>query len=152
MKTLLVVAVATLAAAVGEALIARGMKQMGDVSAHGLMGLLQGLAMFAQPLVILGILFTFVFFVLFSYALSWSDLSYVQPLTALSFVFGVLIAKYYLKEDISLWRWVGVAVIVAGVVLVTRDPKELTARLDLPQLDSADAAAGAHPQGPALEE
>ena len=126
MKTVLVVAFATLMAAVGEAFIARGMKQMGDVSASGARGWLSGLAMFAQPQVVLGILFTIVFFVLFSYALSWADMSYVQPLTALSFVFGLLIAKFFLKEEVSAWRWIGVAVIVLGVLLVTRDPKELT--------------------------
>lgn len=126
MKTVLVLVLATLSAAVGEALIAHGMKQMGDVSALGLRNLWRGLALFANPHVILGIGFTSVFFVLFSFALSWSDLSYAQPLTALSFVFGVLIAKYFLQEEVSAWRWTGVAVIVLGVVLVTLDAKELT--------------------------
>jgi drug/metabolite transporter (DMT)-like permease len=123
MKTILVVAFAALCAAVGEALIAVGMKQMGDASA---LGFRQALLMFLNPKVILGVGFTIVFFALFSWSLSWADLSYVQPLTALSFVFGVLIARYALGESVSWWRWVGVVVIIAGVTLVSLDPRQLT--------------------------
>ncbi|MBI4386173.1 MAG: DMT family transporter [Elusimicrobia bacterium] len=126
MKTVLVLILATLAAAVGEAFIARGMKQMGDVSLLGIKGLWKSVGMFTHPLVLLGIAFTILFFVLFTWALSWSDLSFAQPLTALSFVFGTLIAKYFLNEDVSFWRWLGVLVIVFGVFLITRDPKQLT--------------------------
>lgn len=127
MKTVLVLA--TLAAAVGEALIAHGMKHFGDIPLFGAnaKGLGKALMTFAHPMVLLGVAFTIVFFVLFSFSLSWADLSFVQPLTALSFVFGTLIAKYWLHEQVSVWRWVGVAVIVLGVVLVARDPRQLTA-------------------------
>jgi drug/metabolite transporter (DMT)-like permease len=126
MKTILVVAFAALCAALGEALIAVGMKQMGDASALGLAQWRQALLMFLNPKVLLGVGFTIVFFALFSWSLSWADLSYVQPLTALSFVFGVLIARYALGEAVSWWRWVGVIVIIAGVTLVSLDPRQLT--------------------------
>ena len=123
MKTVMIIAVATLCAAVGEAFIAKGMKEMGDVS---VMGFCKSLPHFANPWVIAGVVLTTVFFVLFSWSLSWADLSFVQPLTALSFVFGVLIARFWLGETISGWRWVGIAVIIAGVTLVSHDPRQLT--------------------------
>ena len=124
MKTVAVISFAALCAAVGEAFIAKGMKQMGDASA---LGLWKSLPHFANPWVIAGVVLTAVFFVFFSWSLSWADLSFVQPLTALSFVFGVLIARWWLGETVSWWRWVGVAVIIAGVTLVSYDPSPLTA-------------------------
>ena len=123
MKTVLIIAFAALCAAVGEAFIAKGMKQMGDAS---LLGFWKSIPHFANPWVIAGVVLTTVFFVLFSWSLSWADLSYVQPLTALSFVFGVLIARVWLGETVTWWRWVGVVVIIAGVTLVSYDPKQLT--------------------------
>lgn len=123
MKTVVIIAIATLCAAVGEAFIAKGMKQMGDAS---MLGFWKSIPHFANAWVIAGVVLTTVFFVLFSWSLSWADLSYVQPLTALSFVFGVLIARLWLGETVSWWRWVGVAVVVVGVALVAYDPKQLT--------------------------
>lgn len=126
MKTVLVVSVAALAAAVGEALISLGMRRMGDASAWGLANWDKVLLMFLHPLVLLGVAFTIIFFVLFSWSLSWADMSFVQPLTALSFVFGLLIARFWLGEAVSWWRWVGVLVIIAGVTLVSLDPRPFT--------------------------
>lgn len=123
MKTVVIIVIATLCAAVGEAFIAKGMKQMGDAS---MLGFWKSIPHFANPWVIAGVVLTTVFFVLFSWSLSWADLSYVQPLTALSFVFGVLIARLWLGETVHWWRWLGVAVIIVGVSLVAYDPKPLT--------------------------
>jgi len=123
MKTVLIIAVAALCAAIGEAFIAKGMKQMGDAS---LLGFWKSIPHFANPWVIAGVILTTVFFVLFSWSLSWADLSFVQPLTALSFVFGVLIARGWLGETISWWRWAGVAIIIIGVTFVSYDPRQST--------------------------
>jgi drug/metabolite transporter (DMT)-like permease len=123
MKTVLVISFASLCAAVGEAFIARGMRQMGDASA---LGLGQALGHFVNPWVLAGVALTAVFFALFSWSLSWADLSYAQPLTALSFVFGLVVSRLWLGEQVSWWRWLGVAVIVLGVTLVSHDPKPRT--------------------------
>jgi uncharacterized membrane protein len=50
--------------------------------------------------------------------LSWRPLSFVIPLSALSFVTGTLGAKYILKENVSTARWMGVMLVCAGVALV----------------------------------
>ena len=124
-RTVLTLLVATLSAALGETFLSKGMKQIGDVSLHGA-EFWRGFAAVANPWVLAGIACTTVFFVLYCGALSWADMSYVQPLTALTYVFGTLAARYYLGETVSWHRWAGVAVIVAGVVLVTMDPRQLT--------------------------
>jgi drug/metabolite transporter (DMT)-like permease len=50
-----------------------------------------------------------------------------MPGTALSFVFGTVIAAVFLGERVSAWRWAGVAVIVLGILLVWKDERERTA-------------------------
>ncbi len=126
MKTFVVVLLATLCAASGEALLSVGMKQFGDVSAHGTAAPWRMVGMFANPRVLVGVFLMLGFFSLYSAALSWADLSFVQPLTAMTFVFGALIARYMIGEQVSAWRWAGIALIVMGVVVLSRDPSQLT--------------------------
>ena len=52
--------------------------------------------------------------------LAKSPLSLVYPLMSLSYVFGLVLARYCLGESISLVRWAGVGLICVGVALVTR--------------------------------
>lgn len=51
--------------------------------------------------------------------LSWKPITFVIPVSALSYVVGTLGAKYILGEDISTARWAGVVLVCAGVALVT---------------------------------
>lgn len=51
--------------------------------------------------------------------LSWADLSYVLPVTAVGYVVVAFIGKFLLQEQISGRRWMGIACIMAGVALVS---------------------------------
>jgi drug/metabolite transporter (DMT)-like permease len=51
--------------------------------------------------------------------LSWKPITFVIPVSALSYVVGTLGAKYILGEDVSTARWAGVVLVCAGVALVT---------------------------------
>ena len=35
----------------------------------------------------------------------WADLSYIMPMTSLSFLLGTILAKWFLHEQVSGWRW-----------------------------------------------
>jgi drug/metabolite transporter (DMT)-like permease len=72
--------------------------------------------------VITGVLFLGGFFFLYLAALSWADLSYVMPLTALSYLFAAVLAQLFLKEQISWIRWTGIMIIVLGIALVVLEP------------------------------
>jgi hypothetical protein len=50
--------------------------------------------------------------------LSWEPISFVIPASALSYVVGTFGAKYILREDVSVARWMGVILVCAGVALV----------------------------------
>ena len=51
--------------------------------------------------------------------LSWLDLSYMLPITGLSYVLTPLFAEWLLNERISTLRWVGICVITLGVLIVS---------------------------------
>jgi drug/metabolite transporter (DMT)-like permease len=122
MKIVIVVAIAALSAAIGESLMSVGMRRYGVISltdpAH-LVTLI--LSVVRNPYVFLGVVFLAFFFFLYLAALSWADLSYVLPLTAMSYIFAALMAKFVLKEDVSWQRWLGTVIIVIGVACVAID-------------------------------
>jgi drug/metabolite transporter (DMT)-like permease len=51
-------------------------------------------------------------------ALSIYNVSFVVPVTALSYVAGALGGKVFLREHVSHQRWLGVLLVTIGVVLV----------------------------------
>ena len=108
-----------LTAAVGDTLLAHGMKQVGPVSlAH--LGLL--LTAMKNAWVIAGILCLLGFFASYLTALSWADLTFVLPATAFGYVVVALLSKFWLHETISLSRWAGILLIVCGVGFVANGP------------------------------
>jgi len=72
----------------------------------------------ANPVVALGV-FALALSLLTRMALfSLADLSFVLPVTAIGYVFAVLIGKLFLAETVSGQRWMGTALIFLGAVLV----------------------------------
>ncbi len=118
----LVLACVTLCASIGDSLLAHGMKQVGNVSLHDLPTVILAVT---NPSVALGIVLLLGFFASYTTALSWADLTYVLPATSLGYVLLTLIAKFYLHENVTTTRWMGVLLISAGVGFVTQGP-ELT--------------------------
>ncbi len=71
-----------------------------------------------RPYVALGVLLL-VFWLLSRMALlSWADLSYVVPVTSVGYALTALAGQVFLHEDVDWKRWIGIALIVAGVALV----------------------------------
>ena len=115
----LVLAGVTIFAALGDSFLSHGMRQIGEISSGDFKDLLLAVA---NPWVALGILFLLGFFVSYLNALSWADLTYVLPASSLGYVLLALIAKYFLHEQITVWRWLGILLISAGVGFVTQGP------------------------------
>jgi drug/metabolite transporter (DMT)-like permease len=115
----LVLAGVTLFAAIGDSFLARGMKQVGSISLHGLPDIVFSVL---NPWVALGIFFLLGFFAAYMTALSWADLTFVLPATSLGYVLLALMAKFFLHEQVSTTRWLGIALISAGVGFVTQGP------------------------------
>lgn len=109
----------TLASAFGDTLLGIGMKHMGPVSLGHLDALLEALK---TPWVVGGILLLLVWTGCYLTALSWADLTFVLPATSLGYAAVALLSRFWLHEQISPARWVGIAMITAGVGFVTQGP------------------------------
>jgi drug/metabolite transporter (DMT)-like permease len=121
---------------VGDALLSRGMKDVGSISLSNVGAVVSSVM---NPWVALGILFLLGFFAAYTTALSWADLTYVLPATSIGYVVLTVIAKFLLHEQVSVTRWLGILLISAGVGFVTRGPA-LTpapeATVDVPETES----------------
>jgi len=73
-----------------------------------------------RPPVALGVVLLVVWMLSRMALLSWADLSYVLPVTSLGYVANAAMGHYFLDERITLQRWAGTLLIVAGTVLVGR--------------------------------
>ncbi len=92
---------------------------MGGVSLHNISGLLFAIL---NPWVTIGIVLLLAFFASYMSALSWADLTYVLPATSLGYVLVAVIAHFGFHEQISPTRWLGIAMIAAGVGFVAAGP------------------------------
>ncbi len=117
-------------ASVGDTFLSAGMKQVGPVSLHHLVGLLIALK---NPWVLSGIVFLILFFASYLTALSWADLTFVLPATGFGYVIVALLSKFWLHETISPGRWFGIALITLGVGFVTRGPSYTNHNHDGPE-------------------
>ncbi len=115
----LVLGVVTLTSALGDTSLAIGMKRVGPVSLSHPGALLAALR---TPWVCAGVLLLLVFLASYLTALSWADLTFVLPATSLAYVGIAFLSKFWLHEEISPARWLGIALITAGVGFATRGP------------------------------
>lgn len=103
----------------GELAVTRAMKEIGEVHEFHFRALTQFLARAVRVgWMWAGIgLMTVAFFSLLT-LLSVDNVSFVIPVTALSYAAGALGGKYFLGERMCLRRWVGVFFVCLGVSLV----------------------------------
>jgi drug/metabolite transporter (DMT)-like permease len=119
LRRYLVLGLVTLTSAFGDIFLAIGMKRLGPVSLSHPGTLLSGLS---TPWVLAGVLLLLIFFASYLTALSWADLTFVLPATSLAYVAIAFLSKFWLHEQISTARWLGIALITAGVGFVTQGP------------------------------
>lgn len=123
MKTRICLLIIIVANAVGNVLLAYGMRQVGSIASYSPAELIgSGLSAMANPWVSLGVLLLLVFFAAHAIVLSWADLSYVLLVTAIGYVLVVVLSRQFLGETVSALRWAGTIVITAGVMLVGSTP------------------------------
>jgi drug/metabolite transporter (DMT)-like permease len=112
--------------ACGDVALSRGMKAVGALS---LSHWTEVISAIFTPWVGAGIVLLLGFFISYLAALSFADLTYVLPATAVGYILMALLAKFFLHENISPWRWAGILLIAVGVGFVTAGPpKTATAR------------------------
>jgi ceramide glucosyltransferase len=119
MKTFLLLALLVTFGSLGEILSAKGMRQVGDVSFRP-REILRAVARAARnKYLFLSVFFLALSFFTFLSLLSYADLSYVVPLTAVGYITNTVGAKFLLKEKISRGRWAGTLLVAAGVAIIS---------------------------------
>lgn len=120
MGTAFCLAIVVLGTSGGEVAVSHAMKQIGEVQSFALRPLLAFLKRaLGENWFWLGVgLLALSFFSLLA-LLSWEDVSFVIPATALTYVTGALAAKWLLGEHLSLSRWAGILLVTLGVALVS---------------------------------
>ena len=118
-KLLIILLAALVLEAVGVVLLSQGLHEIGEVKRMSLTEIGRVIARgAANRNMLLGVVLEAAFFGALLYLLSQSDVSLIWPLTSLGFVLTALAAKFIRHEDVSVLRWSGVALIVAGAALV----------------------------------
>lgn len=110
-----------IAGPLGNVLLGKGMKQIGEFSVWPPSQLIHvGMRVFTTGDIWLGISSLLAFFVAYMLVLSWADYSFVQPASSLAYGVVALFGYWMLGERISPLRWAGIAVICLGVFVVSR--------------------------------
>lgn len=55
---------------------------------------------------------------IYVFGLQALPVSVAYPLTSLSYVWVTILSATYLKEKVDTWRWVGIACIIIGIVIL----------------------------------
>jgi uncharacterized membrane protein len=118
LKTLLMVLLMVVCANAGDLMLKRGMLQIGAVQIssagfwHALLSTIHNASIWVGILFLIG--FTFCYMT----AVSWADYSYVMPAGAFGYALQTALAVVILHEAVNAQRWIGVTLIVVGVLLV----------------------------------
>ncbi len=119
-KLLLILLIGLVFESTGVVLLKKGMTQIGQervATASDVVRVVKAGVTNAQ--VLLGVFFEALFFICLLVLMSKSDISFLWPLTALSFVFATVAAILFLHERVTGVRWAGVVFIMIGAALIS---------------------------------
>jgi drug/metabolite transporter (DMT)-like permease len=103
----------------GELLFKSGVGQVTNLDFSSLQGVISSvLAILSNPVILAGFICYGIGAICWIFVLSRLDLSYAYPMYALMYAIIPIAAMVFLKEHIPAGRWVGIALIVIGVIVV----------------------------------
>jgi multidrug transporter EmrE-like cation transporter len=118
MTNYLILGISILLAVAGQLLMKKGMVEFG---AFPLTQLFQHLIpMFLNPFVFFGFSCFGISSIFWLVVLSRLPLSLVYPMVSIAYVLTAFASMILFKEHVSALRWMGIATIIVGVILVSR--------------------------------
>jgi drug/metabolite transporter (DMT)-like permease len=106
-------------AAIGHLLIKYGLLQLSHLALHTSTSS-RLLTYLTNPVVLTGLIIYGLGTLMWVFAVSRKEISYLYPLTALNYALIALGGKILFGEVISIARWFGIAVVMFGVILMQR--------------------------------
>src|SRR5436190_21479942 len=126
-KLLLILLVGLVFEATGVVLLKKGITQIGEVQKINAAEVLRVVkAGVANANILLGVFFEALFFGCLLVLMSESDISFLWPMTALSFVMTTFAARLFLSEHVAPIRWAGVVFIMIGAALISYSEHQKT--------------------------
>ncbi len=126
-KTYVLLFLLVVLGSVGNTILSKGMKDVGDVDLSHFASLaMAATQVLTSGTIWLGIAMMLAFMVCHMLVLSWADYSFVMPFSAIAYALVPLLAYLFLHEQVSAARWIGIVLIVLGVVLINRTPHRTT--------------------------
>jgi uncharacterized membrane protein len=135
LKTRIFTALVVVSNVLGNFSLTWGMRQVGRLVS---LSPWPYIAALFNPWVAVGVSLLIVWLISQMTLLSWADLSYVLPVTSVGYVLAALAGRFFLHEEISLGRWLGIGLIMMGVAMVSK-----TAPRAGPEPKASTAACGA---------
>jgi drug/metabolite transporter (DMT)-like permease len=125
LRVFVAMTVAAASAALGQILVRRGMLQVGSLETYSPWPVMVYFwHALCNPNVIFGTILNAAFYFLFLAALSWTDVTVALPMTAIEYAFAAVLAIFLLKESVPPVRWMGIALVIIGVILIARSGGE----------------------------
>ncbi len=119
MKWILIALIVT-ATTVGEVCQALGMRHHGEIRDFRPGAIGRAMGLLAQNQFVIASVFAMaVSFFAYLDLLTLSNLSFAVPATAVTYVLETVLARYVLHEHVDSLRWLGAALVVCGVALVS---------------------------------
>ncbi len=141
-KLLLILFIGLVFESTGVVLLKQGMTQVGDVKAISTSEMLRVVkAGITNARILLGVFFEALFFACLLILMARSDISFLWPLTALSFVFATFAAVIFLHEHVSSVRWAGVVLIMIGAALISYSEQDKNATKASPPAVSSSVSS-----------
>lgn len=93
-----------------------------------------------HPAVAVGVILLILWMLSRMALLSWADLSYILPITAIGYGLVAFVSKFLLHENVTPRRWAGVALIMCGVALVgAASPPQTVERKPVARTETPDS-------------
>ena len=120
LKLLVILLIGLVFESTGVVLLKKGIGRVGEVRTISVPEIVRVTkAGLTNPQVLAGVFFEALFFLCLLILMSKSDISFLWPLTGLSFVFATFAAVWFLGERVSPLRWAGVVLIMLGAALIS---------------------------------
>lgn len=124
-KLLLILLIGLFFESVGVVYLKKGITDIGDMKGINVAEVVRIVkAGLTSRYILLGVFFEALFFGTLLMLMSRGDVSFVWPLTSLSFVFTTFAAVWFLGEKVTSVRWIGVVFIVVGAGLISWSEKQ----------------------------
>jgi uncharacterized membrane protein len=111
----------------GNTILDKGMKGIGSLDLSSAAAMRSGAFLtLTSGTIWMGILCMLLFMICHMLVLSWADYSFVMPFSAITYALVPVLGYLWLGESVPAARWIGIVLIVFGVILVSRTPPSTT--------------------------